>query len=705
FPLRGELSIKQPDGSLSNHAGPPPPGQIWVDENLRARLELQNQQSVTLGNATLKLGGIILTHPVATSDTSVLAPSLYANIKDLSAMGVLQPGSRAMYRLLLAGTQKQLAAFEMHFKNAASDLHWITPKSGRQALSKPFQTIERYLAVIILIQVLLASIAIALSAHQYSIRQQKMVALWRCLGATARTIVGCHFLSILLLTSVCIIASVSLGYIIAHLGLRYGQALGAFGVTEINFGINAAYLGTLTGLLIIIGFALPPILTLRKISPRQILQETLSFEPKMSLVSYLLALFALGGVLIFYLGEFDLALRLGAQIVIMGVLAYVIAGGIWSLLIPLGKKGSLTWRFGIAYLVRHRWQAITQWLVFTLVLLLLLLVQIIQKDFLRLWQEELPANTPNYFLVNIQSEQVQSLKQWFEDHGVKDVVFYPVVRARLSAINGIDVDDSRNRKLARGLQRPINLTWNDKVNAGHDQPLISVEEGFAQRQSLTLGDTIQFQIAEQNITGKISEFRQVNWESFKPNFFVIFGPGVLETFPHSYITSVYLPPKDQSMLTELAKQYVEISIIDIGALLQKMRDLVAKLSGALNGLFILLLMLGILILYSNLLSTLKERLHESAMMRILGANRRVIINMLLVEFGVLGALSGGVASLMALVIAHDLAHQFFSIPFSFSAKWVGVGLLMGTGVITLCGLIGANKVIRVSPLHLLRHTE
>jgi putative ABC transport system permease protein len=245
------------------------------------------------------------------------------------------------------------------------------------------------------------------------------------------------------------------------------------------------------------------------------------------------------------------------------------------------------------------------------------------------------------------------------------------------------------------------INW-EKIQPGNAS--VSVEAEFANRQGLKLGDTIGFQVADQYIEGTIVQFRKVEWESFKPNFFVIFAPLVIDQFPHSYITSLYLSPSQKTVLSSLIKEYSEISVIDIDAFLVKIRQMVDKISISLQILIMMVFVMGIMIMYASLLSSIKERLLESAMLQILGAKKQFIAKVLMVEFGVLGFTSGLIASLMAMIVAQDIAQRFFNIHLYFQVFWVGVGTVASTMVVILFGLIGARSVFRVSPLWLLRQS-
>lgn len=709
FPLRGQLIIQtsEPATDLINQI--PPPGEIWLEENLMNKLEATLNQTLQVGNLTLKITGIVKQRPLALSSSNPLAQLAYVNLNDIEKMSVLQPGSRATYRILLKSDALNSDAIQKKLQEELpKDANVITPKSGRRGLSQTVLKVQQYLSIILLIQILLAGIAVGLCAHEFSLKQKRSVALMRCLGAKSTTLFAIHIFELLILALLMMLIGIILGYAVAILVIKYAKTVGFYSAVLNSHG---GILGALTGLLLLLGFALPPIFELRKVSPSQIFQDAFVKDIGLHVSSYALAIITLLCLFFLFVNETDIALQLSIQTFIFGAIAYGLAWIIWFLFKPLSQMGGLVWRFGLTYIIRHKNQSISQWLIFTLVIMLLVLVQIIKQDFLQQWQTQLPKETPNYFLLNVQPDQVTPVQNWLRQQGIHSVEFYPMVRARMSHINGQPISQDK------GLSRSINLTWmtslpkNNKVLLGEKwqptlsgQAVVSLEQGFAQRQNLHINDTVSFQINDRLITAKIIQLRLLEWTSFTPNFFVIFPDNVLNDFPHSYITSIFVPYSQKAAFMSLTKEFVEISIIDIDEILLGVRQMIGKLSAALEGLLFVVFALGILIMYASLLSSIKERLQESAMLQILGANKTFVAKMLTVEFGLLGLFSGVVGSVMAMLLAKDLAARYFEIVLTLNMKWFWYGTLLSTMVITVFGLIGARKVFRVSPLLVLRQS-
>jgi len=705
FPLRGQVIVEKTKTQVINQI--PAPGEIWLERSLIDKLDATFNQSLQIGNVTLKITGVIVQHPLALSGSNVLAPLAYVNYNDLEKLGILQPGSRATYRILLksdrhnaAGIQKIIAAL------LPKEARMVAAANNNRGLSKTIVKVHEYLSTVLLIQVLLAGIAVGMCAHQFSVKQQRNVALMRCLGASSGMLFSIYIIELLLLACVVILLAIVMSYGVAALALHYAKTVGFYsGKLNSDGGI----LGAITGLLLLLGFALPPIVELRKVPPSKIFQGAYATNRGVQFSSYALAMVALLGLLCLLVNEPQIALQLAVKIFILSTIAYGLAWVLWFTFKPLSHYGGLVWRFGITYLIRHKTQSINQWLVFTLVIMSLVLLQIIKQDFLEQWRSQLPKEAPNYFLINVQPDQITPIQRWLVQQGISNIGFYPIVQARWSHRNGVPLSEGQ------GLSRSINLTWMSQLpqdnqviigqkwtSALGGQNVISVEQGFAQRYNLQVNDTMSFQLGEAQITAKIIQIRALEWTSLKPNFFIIFPEKIINDFPHSYITSLYVPKDKKTTLIALNKKFVEISMIDIDEIVTRIRSMIEKLSKVLEILLLIVFSLGVLILYSGLISTLKERIQESAMLQILGASKSFMAKILLVEFGFLGLLSGLVGSLMAILLAKDLAARYFNMVFQVNMQWLWYPTLLSTIVIALLGLAGTRKVFRVSPLRLLR---
>lgn len=709
YPLEGKLSLQ----GTASHYAPPLLGEIWMEESLVLKLGVALGEAVTVGNCQLTLTALVKGRPVATSGNSNFAGVAYVHWNDLPAMQVLRPGSRATYRLLLKGREAQQRNFESYFRaQTHHDVHLITTKTGRVSIERINERIQSYGTLIVFVQIVLAAISMAICARFYSIEQQRNVAILRALGASQKMAMLLPLFSLFLFSMLILLVSIGGGYVAAKVALFYAVQ---YGIGTESPGSQAAFLGFMTGIIMLLGIVMPSFLQLRFVMPKAVLQNSYIQLPY-SILSYCVAALFLGALWFPFLGNTVLVFRMVGQFLLLLFLFFLLFQGIKYLFIPLLRKGGLTWRMGIGYLLRDPRTTFVQFLVFTMVVTFLLLIQIVQHEFINAWKVEFSSGTPNYFFINIQDKDIHPIRDWFQSRGMLAPHFYPILAARLTYINDEFVDDAIEQEKhthPRGLNRPIYLTWMEslpkdnkflygkkweKVEKGSLE--LSVEEGFATRQKLHLGDTLTFQVADKQIVGKIVQFRSVQWGSFQPNFFVIFPPEVLESFSHEYMTSIYLSPDRVKAIAEFSQSFAEVSIIDIDALLRKVQKIVKVASGAFSALLIFLLLFGLLIMYANILSTLKIRIQESALMKMLGADNRVILKILLLEFGILALISGAIGSLFALGVAYDLSQRYFAVSFHFKMWWLFLGV-GGSGVFITCfGLLGTRSVFFSSPLRL-----
>ncbi|MGD9592987.1 MAG: ABC transporter permease, partial [Candidatus Berkiella sp.] len=490
FPLRGELKVKKDNQIFISHQAVAP-GHIWLEESLAIKLGVHEKEQVMIGDASFNIDGLLMERPIALSSSSVLAPVVYVNAKDLAKMAVLQPGSRATYRLLLVGSQDSLLALKKQFHHV-SNITWITANEGRPAVSRLLVYSQRYLSVIILIQIILAGIAIALCSHQYSLRQQRNMALFKSFGASNNLILSLQFLCMCMLALFVLVFAIITAYAICF-GILTSSHFSYLGA-KMNW--QGAAFGGASGLLILLGFGLGPLWRLKQVSPLQLLQQQAQVRGKFNSLPSVIAVILLIILYQFYFQEPLFALSIAGQIAGVSAIAFAMGYLLWNLFGELSKRTPIAWRFAISYMVRYKSSSIIQWFVFMIVIMLLLLVQIIQHDFISSWKSQLSENTPNYFLLNIQASQVGELKEWFNENQIENVNFYPIVRGRMSHINGKSIDEiNLGAKEKKGLGRSINLTWmitlpqDNRVIKGvnwgtvpENEHVISIEEQFAQRQ-------------------------------------------------------------------------------------------------------------------------------------------------------------------------------------------------------------------------------
>jgi putative ABC transport system permease protein len=376
----------------------------------------------------------------------------------------------------------------------------------------------------------------------------------------------------------------------------------------------------------------------------------------------------------------------------------------------------VAWRYGIANVARRGRESSVQVVAFGIGLMVLLLLTSVRTELMAEWQATLPANAPNHFLINIQPAEREALAATLVAAGVADPLLTPLVRARMSHINGVPVRDypAASERGRDELDDETNLTWSAELpeanqlasgewwteNSG--MPQISLEEELRAAIGLTLGDEITYAIGGEALTVRLTSTRLVQWESFRPNFFMVLSPGAVERFAHTYITSLYVAPDQRRVTVDLVRQFPSVSVLDIGAVLEQVRRSMDRAALAVQYVFLFTLAAGVMVLLAAIQATREERMFESAVLRTLGARRSVVLQGVAAEFAALGLLAGTLAAVGAAAIGYVIATQLFQLEFVPGvALWLG-GLVAGTLIVGISGTLAVRSVINTSPVATLR---
>ena len=718
YPLRGALQVSdQPFAPPRIVADIPEPGQVWLDERLIQTLKLQVGDAVELGTRSFRIGQILAYEPDRAGDLFSIAPRLLMNLADIPSTGLIQPGSRVEYRLLLAG---EPAALEM-FKTTVKPLLKIGEKlqgvrEARAELRLALERAERFLHLAALVSVILAGVGVAIAARRFAARHWDSVAIMRCVGATQPLIVRLFVLELVTLAAVAGVAGLVLGYV-AQYGLSgvLGQLISR---TELPapswFPIWPALA---TGFVTLLGFGLPPLLRLREVPPLRVLRRDLGPVDTRLLALYGPALLATAALLIWQAGELRLALIVCAGVAATTVVLSLAAWGLVKALNLLRGRVGVAWRFGLANIARRGPGSAVQVVALGLGLMALLMLTLVRTDLLTSWRSSLPADAPNHFLINIQPGEVEGIRQFLRERGLSSVELYPMVRGRLTGINGrpVEPNDYQDPRAKRLVEREFNLSQierlqeDNRIVAGQwwaagarGQGVASVEQGLAKDLGIALHDTLRFQIAGQSLEAEVTSLRSVEWDSFRVNFFVVFPPSALAAYPATWITSFHLPAGQKPLLAELVRHYPSVTVLDVEALMGKVREIMDRVIAAVEYVFLFTLAAGLVVLYAAIQATQDERRFESAVLRTLGARRTVVRESLLAEFATLGLLAGVLAATAATVLGFVLSRHIFDFPYQFN-PWIWLlGASAGVVGVGLAGLIGARSALRQPPWRALR---
>jgi putative ABC transport system permease protein len=723
YPLRGELRISE---DFSNGTPPaervthianriPSPGTAWVDEKLMIGFSLKRGDRIEVGSSRFAVDALITQEPDYSIGFLNLRPRVLINEADLAATGLIQQGSRIGYRLLVSGDSGDVEEFRKWAEQRlmlGEKIEGI--RDARPEIRSALERAEKFLSLTALASVVLAAAAAALAVRRFTQRHLDGCAVMRCLGASQSAMLRLYLYHFLTLGFVASSLGCLLGFL-AQQVLTYWLS----GLVEAELPWPTVWPGVhgvLTGTVLLLGFALPPLLGLRSVPALRVMRRDIGMPPQ-GLAGYGLGLWVLALLFLWKAGD----MRLGASVIGGFIVAIAVFGVLGFLLMRMlthiRNQAGGAWRYGLASIRRRAIASVLQAVALGLGLMALLALTLIRDDLLRNWQTSLPPDAPNHFLVNIQEDQLESLAAFFKEHGMQLPKAFPMVRGRLTEINGkaIVSEDYADIRAKRLVEREFNLSWASEMQSDNQivkgrwwkpedrgEEEISIEEDIAKTIGIHVGDTLTYDIAGSVFSAKVTSLRKVNWDSFRVNFFVVTPPGVLEQYPASYVTSFYLPSTHVELTNQLVKEFPNLLVLDVAAILTQVQRMIEQVTKAVEFVFLFTLLAGVAVLYAAIVSTQDERIQEAAIFRTLGARRRQLVRAWAAEFAILGGLAGLFAAAGASALGYVVAEYVLNLTYTFN-PWIWLtGVIAGTIGVTLAGLIGTRSALSTPPLMTLR---
>ncbi len=717
YPLRGTVRISDALFSEQREAGGiPAPGEIWADSALLARVGADVGDVLYVGEAEFRIAAVLTYRPDQSIGFASLAPTLLMNNADLDATGLIGVGSRVRYALLIAGNEDSVSAFSDVIEDQLPDS--LRLRSAEESSERAYAAADRakrFLSLTAVISLLLSAVAISMSARRFAHRRMDTVALMKSLGATQGYVI-----------SVATVQLVLLGVI----GVAAGSVAG-FAAEEVLSWILAdiirgdlpdpgpmpVVLASGSAVVLLVGFALPSLIQLRNTPPLRVLRhDVMPPAPSRILVGGL-SLAAVAALLYRSVGDPAMLVIVLGGIIVIAAALYLVGRGLVAAMGRFRAGVGVAWRYGLANVARRGRASAVQVVAFGLGLTVLLLLTLVRTDLLEGWRQTLDQDAPNHFLINIQRSETDSVTTIFESRGVVPPDFAPLVRARMTMINGESVKEREYpAEDARWfVNREQNLSWARELSSSNEllvgewwppdydgPPLVSIEEEVAMETGLGIGDVLRFEIAGQLLDAEIVSVRRINWDSFMPNFFLVLSPGALDDYPATFIASMRVEDDEKGALVDLVREHPTISVIDLDAILQQVRGIIEKASMAVQAVFFFTLAAGIAVLFAAVQSTIDERRFESAMLRALGARKSVVFSGVMAEFAALGAAAGILASAGASILAAVLATQLFDLPYSFNPMLWVTGVAAGLLVVCASGYFAARSAINSTPVDVLR---
>ncbi|MDB6083027.1 MAG: hypothetical protein JWN43_908, partial [Gammaproteobacteria bacterium] len=705
YPLRGRMRIADaPFGSARPTNRIPNVGEVWIDARIITQLRVALGDTLRIGTGSFRVTEVLDYRPDQGTGFVNLAPAVLLNYADIGTTQLIQPGSRVTYSALFAGPASAVNQFREYLlaNKAAGERLREVDESSRQ-LNSAIDRASRFLNLASLASVLLAAVAVAMGARRYAKRHIDTVALMKCMGASQSFVLSISIIELTLLAIAAVAVGAVLGYL-AQSGLAW--LLRDLIRTELPAASLAPLpIALVTVMAMLIGFALPPLLQLKSTPPARVLRKSVTAPPLRFGISYVLALAALFAILWSLVRDTELVVSVLAGVLGVGLVLTGAGFGLVRLTGRLRGGVGIAWRYGLANVSRRGGGSVVQIVAFGLGLMVLLLLAVVRGDLLADWRRSLPNNVPNNFLINIRPDERQPLEEFLRSHGLGEPQMYPMVRARMTAINSTAAESIKLQgESGHGfLEREQNLTWaatlmdDNQLIAGRwwgpqdvGKPLVSISSEYQEALQLKLGDKLTFDVAGETLTVQVASIRKVRWDSFRPNFFLVFPPKLLDGAAGTYMTSVYLTATQRPALADLVRQFPTVSVFDVDAILKQIREIMDRASLAVQYVFLFTLVAGVVVLLAAVQSTRDERRYESAMLRTLGASRATVLQGVAAEFSALGFLSGTLAAFGATGVGWILARRLFNLQFALD-PWVWVlGLVCGTVLVGLSGTLATR---------------
>ena len=717
YPLRGRLRISDlPFGPARETTDIPAPGEAWADARLLASLSLKVGDPVTIGSSVFRIAHVLDYRPDQGSGFADLAPTVLLRDSELAATGLVGPGSRATWSLLVSGEADAVAGYADWLKaHRGAGERLIDVAEASAQTGNAMTRAQRFLNLSALVTILLGAIAVAIATRRYAVRNLDTVALLKCLGAAQSFVLSVSVVELLVTALLASLVGTVLGYA--------AQALLAWLLRDMVAGhlpgptFAPVWLGLGTALVMMAGYALPPLLELRNTPPGRVLSRNLVPARLRYGLGYVLAALALVAILFWLVRDAKLVAYVGGAVVVAGVVLYAAGVGLVRATGALRGNAGVAWRYGLANVARRGGESAVQVVAFGLGLTVLMLLLVVRGDLLAEWRKSLPPDVPNHFLINIQPGDTVALADYFRDHGVAPPRLYPWVRARLTDVNGVGTDRLTyvNERARAFAEREQNLSWSDTLPAdnrlvsgqwwsGADGggPEVSVASEYSDDLGIKVGDRLGFDVAGERIVARVANVRRVRWDGFRPNFFLLFRPGVLDAATGTYMTSVHLDDASRPMLAGLIRAFPSITVFDVEAILNQVRSVIDRAALAVEYVSLFTVLSGVIVLLATVQSTREERRYESATLRTLGESRGLVLGGVATEFVALGLLAGLLAAAASTVANYVLATRLFNLPYHPNPWLWAYGPLAGALLVGVSGVLAARSVMNTPPSLTLR---
>jgi len=674
YPLRGELALIDQAGEVHTQVKQ---GELWLDERLFSLLNVKAGDQVAIGDAELIVSGKIAVQPEVSFNPFRTRPNVFIHESDLDKSGAVQAGSRVRYRTFFNGNDDNLAQLQTDHE-LQSDESWLSDQNESRT-GKLFNKAKQYLSLTIMMVLLMASITLVLTCRHYATSRGKSVAMLKSMGAS-RLWLRKWLLS---QVSIILVCAFTIGSLLG-LGLEFllrlplsdilPKALPSYGWQPFIFALSVAVLIGLPALGI-------PLINLLRTPAISVLQPQTAPQGK-SNSRWLIAL-----PIVAFIAFYGNTPQVWIVCIGLVILFAVLAGLGYGLLNLLSKvKWGPAMVLALSRIKRSPRNSIIQLAALSGSLMLIAVIWLVRSEMLGDWQKTLPPDAPNAFALNIAPEQQVGYLNVLDNNQVLRSEAYPIVRGRLTDINEVAVNEvaEANNESPDILRREINFTWADSlpvdnvVTAGQwsAQNGVSVERELAEELTINIGDKLDFNVNGEAFSAIVNSLREVEWQTMKPNFYFIFTPDIIANLPATWLVSFKVNEQQNTLINQLARDYPTVSLLDFRTMAGKIQTLLAQITWSLTVLAGLGVLSGVLLIFTLLRLSLKQRQDEITLYRTLGASKKRISQTLWSEYGVIAVTAGLVAAIGAEGIVYALLKWGFSLtPSVHPMLWIALPLL------------------------------
>ena len=723
FPLRGDLEIKPGENTPPQSVQTiPNKGEIWIEPRLANALNVKVGDNIELGSSQLKVAALLTREPSRGGDMFSFAPRLMMNMDDVAATQLVAFGSRIKYQLLVAGEPINVAQFSTDISpNLQRGERVEDVKTARPEIKSALDKAEIFLNLSALVSVILSIVAMLLACQPFVTRAQETAGLLRCFGASTANIRAVMIWQVLLLAIIGGAIGCALGFLLQQSLAYFAGQLFLENLPQAS--MTPFFIGMGLSVSLLLALLLPHIWALKTLPTSRILRQDLTLNATSIWARILpIGVVIIGLILLlaksFKLAALFLAGIIGASI-LTGLLAFLLAKFLLKtseININKNTNFSQSIRFGLANLNRRLGLSITQIIGFSLGAMVLILLMLLKNDLLSAWQNSMPIDAPNRFVINIQANQVTNLKAFELNNGINNAQVFPMIRGRLTAINQnvVTPESFASERAKRLVAREFNLSSATNMQDDNtllqgrwwradeaSKPFISIEESIVDALNIKLNDVLEYDIAGSKISLTVTSIRKVNWDSMRANFFAVTPPEILKTYPSSYMTAFYLPKQNENNLNKLVQQFPNFTVIDVASLMTQVRDVMQKMQMAVSVVFGFCIAAGLAVLYAALIATRGARIQESALLRVLGASKAQVTISMLTEFACIGAVAAVVATGFASALAYYLSRYVLDITYQFNWALAVQSLILAFVLVPLAAWLVIRGYLNVPPKQLL----